>query len=58
MPDINLNENFYSVDEIAAKFKVDEELVRRWLQSNRLSGIKIGKEWRVAESDLLKFIER
>jgi excisionase family DNA binding protein len=31
------------------------ELVRRWMRQGRLRAVKVGREWLVAERDLLRF---
>lgn len=48
----------YTVHEIAETLKLDAETIRRYINSEKIRAYKIGKEWRVKESDLLEFIER
>ncbi len=36
--------------------KANPEVVRRYLASGKLKGFKVGKEWRVNKSDLMKFV--
>jgi excisionase family DNA binding protein len=46
-----------TVPQVADKLQVDEETIRRWLNSGKLKGVKIGGSlWRVNESDLIEFI--
>jgi excisionase family DNA binding protein len=51
-------ENYFTVEETAEKLKVDPETVRRWLQDDKLKGIKMGKAWRIRESALIEFMKR
>jgi excisionase family DNA binding protein len=47
-----------TVSETAEKLKVDEETIRRWLQTGKLKGIKISPQaWRVRQSDLDNFLQ-
>lgn len=49
-----------TVPEVAARLKVSEETVRRWLRDGHLRGRRIGSTragWRVLESELRRFIE-
>ena len=48
----------YTVYEVAETLKLDAETIRRYINSEKIRAYKIGKEWRVKESDLLEFIER
>jgi excisionase family DNA binding protein len=48
-----------TVPEVAARLKVSEETVRRWLRDKRLRGRRLGSTragWRVAESELRRFL--
>ena len=49
-------EQHYTVDQISEKLAVTPRVVRELLKSGRLKGKKIGRSWRVAESDLKNFI--
>lgn len=55
-----MNETWFTVEEIAARFKVTEETVRRWLRSRDLIGHNFGGRtgYRVREDDLNAFIAR
>ena len=48
----------YTVYEVAKTLKLDAETIRRYINREKIRAYKIGKEWRVKESDLLEFIER
>ena len=41
-----------TIEEVAARLKVNPETVRRQLRGGKLRGVKRGKSWRVPESSL------
>jgi len=45
-------------EEVAGRLKMSPRTVRDWLRKGHLTGIKLGKEWRVRESDLEAFVEQ
>jgi excisionase family DNA binding protein len=49
---------FYSTNEIAELLKMNVQVIARKLKYGELSGYKIGKDWRVRESDLLQWLEK
>jgi excisionase family DNA binding protein len=49
---------FYSTNEIAELLKMNVQVIARKLKYGELSGYKIGKDWRVKESDLLQWLEK
>ena len=53
MPD----ERYFSPDDVALKLNVKPLTVRRWLKSGKLKGLKVGRLWRVRESDLKAFLK-
>ena len=44
--------------QVAERLQVHERTVNRWLQCGDLPGIKNGRDWRIAASNLNSFIER
>ena len=50
--------SMYTVYEVAETLKLDAETIRRYINSEKIRAYKIGKEWRIKDSDLLEFIER
>jgi len=50
--------SFYYLDEVAAKFQVNERTVRRWITSGKLEAMKWGGRWLIAESDIKEFIKQ
>lgn len=49
-------EHLYTTEEAAAKLKVHHETMRGYLREHKIAGVKIGRSWRVRESDLSAFI--
>ncbi len=47
-----------TAEEVAAWLKVKPVTVRRLLVSGKLTGFKVGNEWRITEDDLQRFIEQ
>jgi excisionase family DNA binding protein len=45
-----------TVEEAAARLKVEANTVRRMLKSGRLRGRKLGKAWRIPESELQRVV--
>jgi excisionase family DNA binding protein len=42
--------------EVAERLKVKTRTVQEWLRTGRLAGLKLGKRWRIRESDLSAFL--
>jgi excisionase family DNA binding protein len=49
---------FYTTNEIAEILKMNVQVIARKLQYGELTGYKIGKDWRVKESDLMEWLEK
>lgn len=47
----------YTTDEVADLLRIDPATVRRWVAAGRLGGFKAGRNWRVTEEDLQRFIQ-
>ena len=52
------NEQYQTVKEVADLLKVAETTVRHWIKLGDLRAIDIGKGWRIADTDLERFLER
>jgi excisionase family DNA binding protein len=52
------NLNFFTTNEIADMLKMNVQVIARKLQYGDLIGFKIGKDWRVKESDLMEWLEK
>ena len=53
-----MDENVFTVDEIAHKLRVDVKTVRKWIRKGDLVAINVGREYRIRESSLADFIKR
>ena len=49
---------FYTTQEVADILKMNVQVIARKLQQGNIPGYKIGKDWRIAEKDLLQWIEQ
>jgi excisionase family DNA binding protein len=60
MADSNKSANlkFYTTQEVADILKMNVQVIARKLQQGNIPGYKIGKDWRIAEKDLLQWIEK
>jgi len=47
----------YTPEEVAEKLKVTRRSVYEWLLKGRLRGLRAGDTWRIAEQDLMTFLE-
>lgn len=53
------NQEWLTPEEVAARIKVSEETVRRWLRSGQLVGSLLsGRHWRVFVAELDAFMQR
>jgi excisionase family DNA binding protein len=52
------NLKFYTTNEIAELLKMNVQVIARKLQHGEIPGYKIGKDWRVKESDLMAWLEK
>ncbi|MPY75463.1 MAG: helix-turn-helix domain-containing protein [Alphaproteobacteria bacterium] len=48
---------FCTIPETAERLKVSPKTVRRWIEHGTLNVHRFGKQIRIAETDLLAFIE-
>lgn len=52
-----LNKELLTVDEVAEILRTTQNTIYRWLRSGKISGVKIGKEWRIKKTTLDTMIE-
>ena len=45
----------YTCDEVAERYKVKIITVWEWIRQQKLCAIKLGKEYRISEEDLIAF---
>jgi len=51
------HDRYQTVQELADRLEVAEATVRQWIKSGALRAIDIGKGWRIADSDLERFLQ-
>lgn len=50
-------EKYYTIDEVAKIIKVAYLTVYRWIQANKLTAYKAGKQYRIKKADLNSFVK-
>jgi excisionase family DNA binding protein len=50
--------DFYLVDELADKLRVNRMTIYRWIKSGKLNALKIGKEYRIEKKVFNEFVNR
>jgi excisionase family DNA binding protein len=50
-------EKVYTPEGAAEALMVSPKTIREWLRTGKLKGVKIGRLWRVRESDLQEFLK-
>jgi len=53
-----LKDQYYSIEETAKLLKVAYITVYRWIQANKLNAYKAGKQYRIKNDDLDKFLNK
>ena len=54
----NTMEPIYTVEEVAERLKITPFAVRTLLRDGSIKGFKLGKFWRIKDSELEKFVNR
>lgn len=52
-----MDEEYFKIEEVAARFKVGKAAVNKWLRQGKLGYVVVGGERRVPTSALTRFIE-
>jgi excisionase family DNA binding protein len=47
----------FTPEDVAKRLRVSPLTVGNWLRSGKLKGLKVGRLWRVRESDLKNFLK-
>ncbi len=50
-------EKIYTPEMAAELLHVSALTLRKWLRGGQLTGVKVGRQWRIKESDLKMFLE-
>lgn len=45
------------IPEVADRLRVNPKTVRRWIANGELSAFKLGRQWRISEQDLKRFLQ-
>ncbi len=53
-----MEDKYYTIKEVADMLKVAYLTVYRWIQANKLIAVKAGKQYRIRNSELNKFLEK
>jgi excisionase family DNA binding protein len=51
-------EELFTVKEAAAYLKITEQAVRDYIASGQLEASKLGRVWRITETDIIKFLHK
>jgi excisionase family DNA binding protein len=54
--DVMPHDRYQTVKELAERLEVSEATVRQWIKAGELRAIDIGKGWRIADTDLDRFL--
>ena len=46
-----------TIAEVADRLRVDQKTVRRWISTKTLGAFKLGRQWRISEQDLRRFLQ-
>lgn len=58
MSERNLDEQYFTVRDVAQMLQYQESTIREFIRSGQLRATKIGKEYRIAATDLRMFLKR
>jgi excisionase family DNA binding protein len=57
MSENQAKDNLLTPEDVAARLHISRLTVGNWLRSGKLKGVKVGRLWRVRESDLETFLK-
>ena len=49
-------EQYYTIEEVAKMLKVAYLTVYRWIRAGKMKAVKAGKQYRITQSELDKFL--
>jgi len=52
-----MNKEFYTAEELAEKLRVNIMTIYRYIKAGRLKAYKIGKDFRIDQSEFNKFLD-
>lgn len=53
-----MTDRIYTLDEIAEMLHITRRTLYTYIKEGKLQGVKIGKYWRVSETNLQAFLEK
>lgn len=53
-----MKKDFYTAEELATKLQVNIMTIYRYIKAKKLLAYKIGKEYRIAEREFSKFLDK
>lgn len=57
MTNIVMNEEFYTVAEVASVLRVSEQTVRTMIRRNELKASRVGRQWRINKKSFDEFVK-
>mgnify|MGYP001180651001 CR=1 FL=1 len=51
-------EKLYTIEQAAEFLAISPATLGDWLRAKKITGTKIGRQWRITDSDLQAFIEK
>ncbi|MFI5329417.1 MAG: helix-turn-helix domain-containing protein [Desulfobaccales bacterium] len=57
MSENQAQDNLLTPEDVAMRLHISRLTVGNWLRSGKLKGVKVGRLWRVRESDLETFLK-
>jgi excisionase family DNA binding protein len=52
----NMDETYYTPQEVAEKLKVNIHTIYRWIRSGKIKAVKVVDLWRISESELKRLL--
>ena len=49
-------EKYLTPEEISVQYNVKADTIRKWIRQGKIRAAKLGRVWRISESDLRDFI--
>lgn len=50
-------ETLYTCEEVAERLHIKLRTVWKWLRERKIKGVRMGREWRIPDSDLQAYID-
>lgn len=52
-----INENLLTGKEVCVKLNIHLTTLYRWMRAGKIRGIKVGRQWRFAPSEIMRILE-